>query len=183
MRLSRRSASKEVAVARRLEGDQPFYRLSSDLGDLELDRSTSLELNDNCAIANDGAGADVLNLEADQVGCSKLTVDGEVEEREVPGRVVAGDGLLRIALCSAVSVLSVGDESLTACKFELCRLTDAAKDSRIVTYRPRPLDAVRLMPEHTTFDEPRMLGLTIEENRIVTVTTAAQGETRQEDDA
>ena len=72
VRLSMRSTSKEVAVAQRLDGDQPFDRSSSDLGDLELDGSAGLELNDNRAIANDGAGADVLNLEADHVGCSKL---------------------------------------------------------------------------------------------------------------
>jgi hypothetical protein len=86
MRLSMRSASKEVAVAQRLDGDQSFDRLSGDLGDLELDGSAGLELNDNRAIANDGARADVLNLEADQVGCSKLAVDGDVEESEVPWR-------------------------------------------------------------------------------------------------
>ena len=37
VRLSMRSTSKEVAVAQRLDGDQPFDRSSSDLGDLELD--------------------------------------------------------------------------------------------------------------------------------------------------
>jgi len=61
MRLPMRSTAKEVAVSQRLDGDQPFARLSSDLGDLELDGSTGLELSDNRAIANDEAGADVLN--------------------------------------------------------------------------------------------------------------------------
>ena len=57
-----RPASKEVAVAQRLDGDQPLDRLSGDLGNLELDGSTGLELGDDRAIANDGAGADVFNL-------------------------------------------------------------------------------------------------------------------------
>jgi hypothetical protein len=39
-----RSASREVAIAQRLHRDQPFDRLSGDLGDLELDGSPGLEL-------------------------------------------------------------------------------------------------------------------------------------------
>jgi hypothetical protein len=60
---SNRSASKEVATARRLYCWPPFDRLPRDLNDLGLDRSSRLQLRDDGTIANGSAGADVLELE------------------------------------------------------------------------------------------------------------------------
>lgn len=62
-----RSASKEVAVAQRLDCHESLDRLSGYLGDLKLDGSTGLKLNDDCAIAHDESGADILDFEPDQV--------------------------------------------------------------------------------------------------------------------
>jgi len=46
--------------------------------------TTGLELSDDTSIANKSAGADVLDLEANQVRRTQLTVNREVEQSEVP---------------------------------------------------------------------------------------------------
>ena len=56
------------------------------LRDLELYGTTGLELSDNSSIANKSTGADVLDLEANEVRSSQLAVDREVEQREVSCR-------------------------------------------------------------------------------------------------
>src|SRR6266853_3822706 len=55
------------------------------LGDFEPDRNASLFLPDRGTINGVAMGGDVVDLERDDIAAAQLAVDGEIENRQVPG--------------------------------------------------------------------------------------------------
>jgi hypothetical protein len=62
-------------------------RVTRRLGDLELHRTLGPVLQHDCPGYHAAAVADVSDAQPDQVTGSKLTVDGEVEQRQLAGAV------------------------------------------------------------------------------------------------
>jgi hypothetical protein len=52
-------------------------------GDLELDRTAGLALNDCRAVSHVTANGDVIDLKANEIATPELAVDGEVEHRQI----------------------------------------------------------------------------------------------------
>jgi hypothetical protein len=52
-------------------------------GDLKADRTPSLFLEDRCALHSVAMWRNILDFRADHIAAAKLTIDGEIEKREV----------------------------------------------------------------------------------------------------
>lgn len=88
-RSDRSHAAREqvIAVATAPLLDPPADRLPGLLGDLELDRMARLLLHHGRAGAHRTVQRDIADLEADEVAAAELAVDGEIEHRQVAGRI------------------------------------------------------------------------------------------------
>jgi hypothetical protein len=68
------------------------------LCDLELDRPPRLSLNNHCSVVDNAGKRNVANRDGDQVATSKLAIDGEIEECQIP---------FRAGHCSRVRMLQI----------------------------------------------------------------------------
>ncbi len=60
------------------------HRFARLFGDLEPDRIAGLTPNHSGSLPNSGSGADVIDLQPDQIASARLAVDGHVDRREDP---------------------------------------------------------------------------------------------------
>jgi hypothetical protein len=58
------------------------------VGNFKLDRSACLPLNDGSAISDPAAGADIVDLWADEIAASELAIDCEIEQGKVARSVL-----------------------------------------------------------------------------------------------
>src|SRR5262249_21331884 len=83
VRLTMKAAWKEELAASESAFGEPITDCSSGLfGGLELYRPTSFSLNDSGAISCLAANANVADPKSHEVATTKLTVDGEIEQRK-----------------------------------------------------------------------------------------------------
>src|SRR5215472_7821607 len=86
VRLRSDPAGKEVSgVPVSNVGKPRLDRGSGLLGDLELQRTARLLLNDGCAVTDPTADADIVDLQPHEIAAPEFAVDREVEQGEVAG--------------------------------------------------------------------------------------------------
>ena len=85
MRLNPNATGKqEIRFGKVVAGYPCTDSRSGLLRDFELHRSPGLPLNNHRTIADAAGGRYVSDRDRDQVATSKLAVDGEIEERQIP---------------------------------------------------------------------------------------------------
>ena len=67
-------------------GEQRLDRRECLLGDPELNRTTRLLLDDGGSIPHAVSGAHIIDAQANEIACSQLAVDAEIEQGEITGR-------------------------------------------------------------------------------------------------
>jgi len=78
------AAREEVSSVPGLDLGKPGSDRGSGLfGSFELNRPAGLFLNDGCAVSNPAAGANIVDLQSDEITASELASNGEIEQREV----------------------------------------------------------------------------------------------------
>jgi len=69
-------------------GDPGRDRVACLLGDLKLDRALGLLLHDHRPRRDPSALDDIVDTESNQIAAAQLAVDGEVEQRKLPGSMI-----------------------------------------------------------------------------------------------
>ena len=89
MRLRPEAAREQVAALSAADLGKPIPdRGSGLLGNFKLHRPTGLFLNDDGAISDSAASADIVDLQLHEITTSKFAVDRQVEHGEVAGSVL-----------------------------------------------------------------------------------------------
>src|SRR5260370_9066832 len=84
VRLRPEAAREEVVSVSGVDFGKPGSDRGSGLfGNFELDRSAGLLLNNRGAVSDPAAGADIVDLQPDEVTASELAVDGEIEQGKI----------------------------------------------------------------------------------------------------